>query len=186
MGKRAPTTHLLSTQHQAQGTTVLPNPFLKAAENFNMQMLMCKRLNSVLNVIGKKSPKHGAWSVFARRETTSMIREVMKPPSTLSSLRKLQVPDQGALYLLLMNYSLITPHEQPVPEQHQCQGRAVCLSKPSLLLGLPPWIVLCVFCNVAGAPSLEPGPAPCNVRELLNTQSVQCCPRRRWLAPRHL
>lgn len=39
-----------------------------------------------------------------------------------------------------MNYNLITPHEQSVPsvvsEQQWCQGRAVCLSKPSSLLGL--------------------------------------------------
>lgn len=39
-----------------------------------------------------------------------------------------------------MSYALITPPEQPVPslvpERHQCQGRAICLGKPSLLLGL--------------------------------------------------
>lgn len=33
-------------------------------------------LNSVLDVVGQKCPKRGAWSVFANRQTTSVIREV--------------------------------------------------------------------------------------------------------------
>lgn len=58
-----------------------------------------------------------------------------------------------------MNYTLITPQEQPVPSvvpgQHWWGGRALCLSAPSPLLGLRVPIASCTFGNGAAPPLLS-------------------------------
>lgn len=98
---------LLCSQHQVQGPTVLPNPFWTrdAAMEMPKGNLQCLR---------KPKGPRCALGVSLLRGTPGAGREVMQPPNP-AVLCQLRAPDQGPLYLFLINYTLITPHEQPVP-----------------------------------------------------------------------